>query len=807
MVLVAGVLLVVALGAFLAIGKWKSPFNRRDLPKRLGINIQQEANGFTHAEFRAGHALFKITASKVEQLKDNRFRLHVVKIEMYGANNSGMDRIEGSEFEYDQQTGIAEAAGPVEITLVRPGGPAVASRAQGDKPTVPQAGQPVGIGEIHVKTSGLTFDQNSGVASTAQKVEFELAQGSGSAIGASYDSQNGRLVLDRAVELNTLRGEDPLNLRAQHGEFEQGDQICRLKAAAARYRGGEAALEEATIRFRQDGSAERLDASNGLVLTTVTGGRLSAPTGSLLFDAKSNPQHGHLEGGVIIDSDNDGRRLHGTSPTVDLAFAAPGVLSHAHLERGVHFTSDEQTTSAAGSSQLHRTWASPMADLEFGNPGKGQAELKSIHGTGGVVATSDSQRNGVVAPSRMAADDVTGIFGANSALTALTGVGHASMVETTQTGTRQSTSGDRLEAHFAPGVQNPDTKHQAKDQSTPEGAMQVESATVEGNVVLVQQPAAKPDSPSPAFRATATRAVYEGNGELVHLTGSPRVEGGGLQLAAEKIDFSQASGDAFAHGDVKATWFGNGDGQPKQAAHATASRIPGLGAQGPAHVIASEAQLHLSTGDAIFRGQARLWQEGNSVAAPVIVLDRTKQTLVARTTNSAEPVRVVLVSAVGVGKGKANQPGTPSVIRVRGGDLKYSDAERKAVMQGGAAGSVVAETADATTRSSDMELILLPSGNRAAGQGTAAQVDRMTARGRVLIDSLGRRGTGEQLVFTGESGDYVLTGTAATPPRLSDPTRGTVTGDALIFNSRDDSVRVEGGGRTTMTETTAPKRP
>ena len=48
-------------------------------------------------------------------------------------------------------------------------------------------------------------------------------------------------------------------------------------------------------------------------------------------------------------------------------------------------------------------------------------------------------------------------------------------------------------------------------------------------------------------------------------------------------------------------------------------------------------------------------------------------------------------------------------------------------------------------------------------------------------------------------------GKRATPPRIADPARGTVTGEALIFNSRDDSVSIEGGGRKTTTETTAPK--
>ena len=51
------------------------------------------------------------------------------------------------------------------------------------------------------------------------------------------------------------------------------------------------------------------------------------------------------------------------------------------------------------------------------------------------------------------------------------------------------------------------------------------------------------------------------------------------------------------------------------------------------------------------------------------------------------------------------------------------------------------------------------------------------------------------MVYTGETGEYVLTGTAAAPPRMTDPVRGSVTGEALIFHSRDDSVSIEGGGR------------
>jgi lipopolysaccharide export system protein LptA len=74
-----------------------------------------------------------------------------------------------------------------------------------------------------------------------------------------------------------------------------------------------------------------------------------------------------------------------------------------------------------------------------------------------------------------------------------------------------------------------------------------------------------------------------------------------------------------------------------------------------------------------------------------------------------------------------------------------------------------------------------------------------------VLTSAGRRGTGEQLVYTGATGEYLLTGTGSVPPRMSDPQRGTVTGEALIFHSGDQSIVVEGGAGKTTTETTAPR--
>jgi lipopolysaccharide export system protein LptA len=343
----------------------------------------------------------------------------------------------------------------------------------------------------------------------------------------------------------------------------------------------------------------------------------------------------------------------------------------------------------------------------------------------------------------------------------------------------------------------------------------VQSAELDGHVVLFEQPVARRGAQQqPSLRATAGKAVYEGVGEWLHLTGSaragdgPRIVNGGLELTAEKVDVSRQSGEAFAHGNVKATWAG---GQNPGGNQSGAGQGGGaLGGNGPAHAIASDAQLNQSTGIAVFRGHARLWQQANSIAAPEIVLNQHLQSLTATTADAADPVRAVLVSAgapdAAIAHGQSALPGTAknsaaSVIRVRGGDLEYSDTGHRALMRGGVADAVVAETGTATSSSDRVDLRMIPAG---AGSGGPAQVDRLTATGHVVLTAQGRRGTGEQLVYSGITGDYVLTGAQGAPPRISDSAQGSVSGEALIFHSRDDSVSIEGGGHETRTETTAP---
>ncbi len=786
LVLIAGALIVIAVVAFLIVAKWRNSSKAKDLPARLGINVTQQADHVIYTQTHGGHTLFKIDAAKVVQVSNGVATLSDVTIDLYGAEGSRVDRIEGKEFQYDQKAGMARAVGPVEIILLKPGqAPAIAPKAtpHGIKQSNKSLATAVATAEsedIRVKTSGLVFDQKSGIAETKEHMDFFLAQGSGSADGARFDSQAGHMVIDRNLVMHLKRGEGTIDIHAAHGEFERGSRQCALRNASMTERTTTAQAMNATILFREDGSAEKLNATGSLTLANTAGSTLTAPRGELEFDAHNHPLRGLLEQGVVFDShevnsaaDKGERVMHGTAPTAHMTFNAHGDLSSAHLEQNVDFAMQQ---TAADKQTLNRHWHSAAADLAFLKNAKGAMLLQAIHGTGGATVKSEA----VSGPAAtMQSDELTALFRSDGSLASLKGTGHASIDQTNAAGIRQTASGDALDALFNSAPKSAHALTSEKSSFT-----DLEHATINGHVQLTQsQPAGKANAPAPV-RATAGRAEYEGVGEWLHLTQSPRLVNGGVELTATKIDFSRASGDAFAHGNVKATW--------ADEKNASAHMSPGLGGQAPTHIVSTDAQLNQATNDLLFFGQARLWQGNNSVAAPRIILNRVRQTLVADGENA---VNATFLSAVN----KEDSKSTPQLIRFKGGLLKYSSAERKAWLSATAKNSTVsAETSTGTIRAGTIEVILLPVGVSEPGNSSA--VDRIIAHGNVQMNSQGRQGTGEQLVYSGESGEYTLTGPLGTPPKLTDPERGTISGETLIFSSRDDSVKVE--GKRTTTETT-----
>ena len=193
------VVMLVIVGSMYFYARWRVRNALKDLPGKISVDIQRTAEGFKVSKSEQGRTIFTVQASRaVEFKKGGHTELHDVSIILYGRDASRFDQISGDEFEYDPQTGDAAAKGEVKIDLeANPMG--VASPDQ----TPPKELK----NPIHLKTSGLVFNQKTGNAGTDQKIEFSSAQGTGFAVGAHYSAKDQVLTLDSQVDITGVRTE------------------------------------------------------------------------------------------------------------------------------------------------------------------------------------------------------------------------------------------------------------------------------------------------------------------------------------------------------------------------------------------------------------------------------------------------------------------------------------------------------------------------------------------------------------------------------------------------------------------------
>lgn len=760
-----------------------------DLPGKLGLDIGQTSDSYTLSQTgKNGRTSFTIKASKAIKFKDGQHvTLRDVAITLYGAQGDRDDRIAGKEFDYDRKTGIVVAQGPVQIDL------------QGAA-TAPGAGAPT---VVHVKTSGLSFNEKTQVATTTQHVEFQTTKGGGHADGATYDVEKGLLVLGSNVELRSSRDGKPVILRAAHAEYAHDSMQATLLNPVTDYETDHVSSDQAIVYFRKDGSAEHIDAQGHIHLTTEGGQEMTARAAKLLLDPKSELRRADLSGGINFTStaavgQPNPHEMHGNAVEGTVAFGDNGALRHAQARNAVSFVDQQRGLNGDPQGTATRELRGARVDIDFSQDAQGRAIADKVLAVGGATAVLHTiPTKGPSQNTTVKGDQLLATLKDGKAITGLHGAGHTSVLDVSPTGATTLSTGDMLEATFAPTARSASPRSlagEAKPPALPMGAGsgQIETFAQEGHVSMTQTPA--PGSSGSPTHATANRADYTATNQLLRLTGEPRVEDGTTDLAATTIDFHRETSVVYANGNVKATYL-----QPKPGA----SLSGGFGGAGPTHVIADGAVLDQARGEATFRGGARLWQGANSVAAPVIELRKNPETLKAFG-DAANPGAVFTVLA---NAPSARRP--TDVSRVHSRQLLYTDADREALFTG----SVSAEDASGVVRCDQAEVFLTATDQAAARlaaanaprDGGQGRVVRIVATGHVAIEQPGRRGAGEKLVYTAGDGKFVLTGTSSAPPHLYDRAHGNVSGEALIFNSQDDSVSVAGGQSKAVADTRTAK--
>ena len=765
----------------------------KQVPGKIGVEIQQSAHGFTISKSDQGRTLFKLQASKAVQFKQGgRAELHDVTITIYGRGSSRFDQVYGQDFEYDQQSGNVTSNGEVSIDL----------QANPQGMLSPDQTPPKELkNPLHLKTTGLVFNQKTGDAWTPAQIDFRVPQASGSAVGAKYVASDGVLSLQSQVRI-AVNSATPSTILAEEAILRKTPPEIVLRHSRAESPAERGQADEVTLFLRDDNTLDRTVASGNVQIETAqnassaAGRRSSGKAISLkrhdrrpsvlsqvsaqTLEVKMKPRNlvesAVLSGDVHLKS-NGPQEMDAWAGRAVLNFGARNTITKVHAEQQVKWAQRQKQEDRRGSplggpgrpsphrsTQQNVEMTAPAMDFFVAS---GRLTRAETFGSPEIsMLPSDSQPGDRTV---ITADKFTAQFDSQGQLSQVHGEPNARVVSNAppQNNVPQPdriTTSDSIDAAFIRKTG-------------------IESVIQKGHFKYV----------SGTQNAVAETARYVPANDLLTLTGSPRVTDSGMMTTAGVVLLNRLTGQVLAKDHVKTTY---NDLKPQSGGALLAS-------SDPIHVTAQQMIAHGNPSTATYSGGARLWQNANVVEAPSIQFQKEQRTVIAEATAKQQ------VSMVLVGTDK-NGKATP--VNVTANRMTYRDSERKAHLEGG----VTARGADLTITSNQMDVFLQSAANaggpasssaqaesqKSVGEGASAtqaqtqslsRLDKIIASGSVLITEPNRRVTGDLLTYTALDDKFVLTGG---PPSIFDAEHGKITGVSLTLYRHDDRVVVNGDSRS-----------
>ena len=688
-----GLLLVVAAVYFYARHKVENAL--KEVPAKIGIEIQQSAKGFTVSRSEQGHTIFKIEASKAVQYKQGgHAELHDVTITLYGRDASRFDQIYGADFEYDPQTGDVIGKGQVQMDLeANPEG-----IIHPDQATPRELKNPV-----HLTTTNLFFNQKTGNAITRDKVEFSLPQADGSAVGLSYEAKTTILTLQSQVDVS-FHGATPARVTAIHGTITKNPRVVELDLPRLQNGARHASADKGTIYLRQDNIVDHILATGNVRVESEDSGseKIQSNQLELLLADKGDTLRSATFSGDVRMENSAPQPMQGNAGRVVLNFTGNNVLSTVHSQENVRLLQRQQPATASAGAQDVEITASAIDFFVAGGrrlqradtSGPAQIALRPTPDTG--------QRTLVTAGKFQARFDDLGH------LASVQGAPNARIVSKTAGQPDRVSTSDTLDASFHPGSG-------------------IDSIVQQGHMAYVDG----------ERKAWGDRAVYTPADQMLVLNGSPRVVDGGMTTTSRNMRLNRATGDAFAEGDVKST-YSDLKAQPNGAL---------LAASDPIHVTARAMSAHSTPAVALYTGDARLWQNANVIQAPSIEFDRNHRSVLAQG-SPTQPVSTVLV--------QTEKSGKVTPVKITSARLSYTDQERKAHFEGGVQAQGAELTI--TARVMDVFLHPRDQATANQTLTGTGKIDHIIAKEQVVITQPGRKALGDQLVYTTSDDKFVLTG-------------------------------------------------
>ena len=754
----------LTVGVYLKRG-WTRYNERKDAPPSPAVNVERQSTKLTFSKGEGTRTVFTVEAMKSIDFRGlNATDLEGVKVTIFGKDGARHDTLETHACRYSKDSGDIDCSGDVEIMLMsKLEWEAAKERA------VTGAGA-----AMKVETRGVVFNRASGEAKTDQEVRFTFANGGGQALGATYHSEEGTLILLHNVRLkldppastkgtaaprrSTATAKEPVEVTGSRMEFQR-DAGTMYLAGPAEAKTKMERLTAAALQLSLDENfhAKRLTAKGDgreflPEFTSEKGaGRQRLEAEEIAVDfapagwitrALAN---GRVSGEAVDGAEIQTVKSQSAEMEMVAGLNAPRLLV---LKGGVEATTNATSgvsKTEGGDSRRLTTDELRIAFAEKGNASGARLQSAETGGPGRLELNDAANTSSKAARTVLQANQLSMKFDSVGAASRLDAKGSVQTERTVAGGNKQTASANN---GFVLMERN-------------DGWSLMELSE---NVQLSEL----------QRTARADKAEFVRADQTATLTGHATARDLTSQTSAQKLIFWQATGDVRGEGNVRSS--------DLSARNTTVHLAPAA-----SNISADNMTGNARIGRALYSGHARLWQGDSVMEAESIELLRNERVL-----KAAGNVRAVFPQASSNANAVQNRTAkslkAPTLWHVQAAKLTFWDAENRAHLSQ----NVVVQAPDQKMSGQDLDLYF----SRASGAGQEAQqINRAVGSGGITVVQGDRRATAERGEYTAADGKFVMTGGT---PTIFDASEGSTTGRQLTFFLADATIIVdsENGSRT-----------
>lgn len=702
------------------VEKFKAKSEKPELSKEVTGVVE----GYEQRVTKEGRLYMLVKASRDITFSDNHHELENVSMAVYPPQGDVPDQISAARAIYQPDTNVVSFVGNVKIDTKE---------------------------KLQVATESLSFDQNSGVAQTDAPVAFNRENVSGTATGAVVEQKAKRLDLKKDVAIKIdpqLNGSKqsgtrarPVTIRAARGTFEH-------EALKLTFAGGATVEQERDIMsgetiyatLNQDKRLQKAEIRGNSYLRTMEPGRATevhAVDMDFFLDKDQRLERAFANKDVkarSLDADSD-FELSGSS-TLEVLFQATadtsllkqmnaGGRSVITLSAPKSKASDPRAANkrlTADSVKL--SWRGTGGDLEKAEAA-GNAELFIEP----VTSSTRAERRQLNAPNF----DCDFFESGNLARTCKAAGGAKAVMNPVQPsekrGTRTFTS-QTMTTVFVKETQD------------------IERIDAQGDGKFNENDR----------NGVAANVSYTAADEMVRMRGGdPTVWDSRGRTKAVELDSDLANDVSYARGRTATTYYSQ---------EQTNGATPFSKTKSPVYIASDRGEFRHESGQGIYTGNARAWQDDNFVRGDKLVLYVNDKRM-----EAAGHVQTAIYNS----RRRVENDMTMVPVFASADSMFYSDPDRTIHYEG----NVDIKQGNDRMTSGVADVYLTKETN---------EMEKTIAQRNVVLTQPNRRGTGDWVEYTAANEIAVLKGN---PARVDDVEQGNTEGARLTLSVRDSKVTAD----------------